>query len=420
MAMPLFLQKLYSQLGPGLVTGAADDDPSGIGTYSQAGAQYGNGVLWTMLFSYPLMTAVQQVSGLIGRVTGRGIAGNIRRYYPRWLLYPIVGLMLLANTINIAADLSAMAEALRLLIGGPRILYTILLAGVCIVVPIRVSYANYARVLKGLTLALFAYVATIFTLHLQWRMVLRGMFFPWQSFEPAQLKILVAILGTTISPYLFFWQASQEVEELRAAPDEQPLKRAPHQAPRQLGRIRVDTYLGMAVSNCIAFFIILTTAATLHAAGKTQIETASQAAEALRPIAGRLAFTLFTAGIVGTGLLAVPVLAGSAAYAISETFSWRSGLDEKPLHAKGFYGSLAGVTLLGLLLNFIDFNPIKALLWSAILNGVAAGPILIVMMLMASNKNVMGRFTLTPLLRIMGWLCALVMIVAAVGMFFTL
>ena len=412
------LKGILKKLGPGLVTGAADDDPSGIATYSQGGAEFGNRVLWTMLFSYPLMCAVQELCGRVGRVTGHGLAGNIRRHYPAWLLYGIVFLTALANTLNVGADLAAMAEAVKLLVGGPLLLYAVLLAGICLFIPMFFSYPAYAEFLKWLTLVLFAYVATVFTVNVDWGDVMKSTLMPWKDFQAGQVKMLVAILGTTISPYLFFWQAAQEVEEVKAAPGEHALKEAPSQAPYQLERIRVDTYSGMAVSNLVAFFIILTTSATLHASGQTQIETAAQAAEALRPLAGRFAFTLFSLGIIGTGLLAIPVLAGSTAYALSEAFKWKVGLAKKPFQAKGFYGIMMLSVVLGVAMNFTHINPIKALVWSAIVNGIVAAPILVVLMLMVSNRKVMGKFTVSGWLKWGGWLCAGIMTMAALAMFF--
>jgi NRAMP (natural resistance-associated macrophage protein)-like metal ion transporter len=404
-------------LGPGLITGASDDDPSGIATYSQVGAQFGYSILWTMLFSYPLMTAIQEISARVGRVTGRGIAGNMRLHYPRWLMFPMILLLLIANTLNLGADISAMGAALQLLLGGPAALYAALFAIGSLLLQMFVSYTRYATLLKWFCLSLFAYVGVVFAVKVPWAEALRGTVLPNISFKAEYLMALVAILGTTISPYLFFWQASAEVEEVRAAPEEKPLKRAPEQAPAQLARIRLDTWLGMGVSNLIAFFIILTAAATLHANGQTHIETAAQAAEALRPTAGRFAFLLFGAGIIGAGLLAIPVLAGSAAYAISEALHWRTGLEKPPQEAAGFYGVLAAATLLGLGLTFTSLDPMRALFWSAVINGVVAVPVMVMMMLMASNPKVMGEFTLSGRLRIVGWAATAVMTLAAAGLF---
>ncbi len=392
------IKKWLQCLGPGLVTGASDDDPSGIATYSQAGAAYGMGLLWTMLFSYPLMTAVQEISGRIGRVTGRGIAGNIRRYYPAWLLYPLIFLLVVANTFNIGADIGAMGEALQLLVGGNALLYAIGFAALCVILQILIPYSKYSKYLKWLTPVLFSYVATVLVVHVPWGEALRNTIIPHFGKSGDYWATFIAILGTTISPYLFFWQASQETEEIRDKPMDQALNDAPEQASEQFSRIRLDTCTGMFISNIIAFFIILAAAVTLHTHGVTTIDTASQAAEALRPFAGRFAFTLFAAGIVGTGLLAVPVLAGSAAYAVGEALKWPTGLDRKPLAAKGFYSVLAVATMLGLAMNFpvvqkyTHLTPIRALFWSAVINGIVAVPIMVVMMLMSDNPKAMGKF----------------------------
>ena len=414
------------RLGPGLITGASDDDPSGIATYSQAGAAYGFTLLWTMLFSFPLMCAIQEISARIGRVTGRGIAENIRRHYSPWLLYPVVLLLVLANTLNLGADIGAMGAALQLLIGGPALLYAVGFAALCLFLETFISYQRYSRILKWMTLVLFSYVLTVFFVRIPWRQVAAGTFIPSFAGGHAYWGIIIAIFGTTISPYLFFWQASQETEEIRDHPDEQALTRKPWQARLQFGRIRFDTFVGMLLSNVVAFSIILAAGATLHVHGITDVQTADQAAEALRPLAGRLAFTIFALGIIGTGLLAVPVLAGSAAYAFGEALRWPTGLDRRPLHAKGFYSVLAAATVLGLGLNFplvqrhLHVTPIKALFLCAIINGIAAVPIMAVVMLMVGNAKVMGRFTLSSgMLRVLGWLATIVMFLAAVGMFVT-
>lgn len=411
--------QILRKLGPGLITGASDDDPSGIGTYSQVGAQFGYAMLWTMLFSYPLMSGIQEISARIGRVTGHGIAGNMRLYYPRWLTYTIAGLLVIANVINLGADIGAMGSALKLLIGGPAHLYAVLFSLISVLLQIFLPYAKYVNFLKWLTLVLFAYVATVFVVHVPWAEALQGTFVPTLELKPSYFAGLIAVLGTTISPYLFFWQASGEVEEIQKAPDEKALKMAPSQAPKQMGRIKADTYIGMGISNIIAFFIILTAAVTLHTQGKIDIQSAAQAAEALRPVAGNFAFLLFTLGIVGTGLLALPVLAGSAAYAVSGVFDWRSSLDREAGQAKQFYGVLVVSTLIGLSLNFTQIDPIKALFWAAVINGVLAGPVMIVIMLMATNSKVMGKFTLSRRLRITAWLATSVMLIAAGGLFAT-
>jgi len=332
--------KLLEIMGPGLITGASDDDPSGIATYSQVGAQFGYGLGWTLVFSYPLMAAIQEISARIGRVTGRGIAGNLRQYYPIWLLRGIVALLLLANVINIGADLGAMGAALKLLIGGPSFLYVVAFAAVSIGLEVFVRYSRYVSVLKYLTLSLLAYVATVFAVGTPWLEVLRSIVLPPLSFDKGYILAVVAVLGTTISPYLFFWQAEEEVEEEQEKPEKSPLKEAPSQAPAEFERIRIDTYIGMAVSNLVALFIVITTAATLHAHGQTDIETSQQAAEALRPIAGPFAFAIFALGIIGTGLLALPVLAGSAAYALGEAMRWPVGLAQKAGRARAFTAPL--------------------------------------------------------------------------------
>lgn len=412
-------QNILHLLGPGLITGASDDDPSGVGTYSQAGAQFGFGMLWTMLFSYPLMIGIQEVSARLGRVTGVGIAGNIRRYYPKWVTYTLVTLVVLANTINIGADIGAMAASLKLLLGGSPLVYAILFALLSVVLQVTIPYHRYASVLKWLTLSLFTYVGIIFAVQIPWGEVIKGTLLPGFSFKTDYLTTFIAILGTTISPYLFFWQASQEVEEIAVSDEDEPLKYAPEQAPRQLKRIKLDTMVGMAFSNLVAFFIILTTAVTLHAKGQTNIESAEQAAQALRPIAGDLAFFLFGLGIIGTGLLAIPVLAGSAAYGVGEALRWPTGLERKPLQAKGFYAILAVATLIGLGLDFTPINPIKALFWSAVINGVVAPPIMIIMMLLATNPRVMRQFVISRRLKLLGWAGTAVMSLAVLGLFLT-
>jgi Mn2+/Fe2+ NRAMP family transporter len=370
-----------------------------------------------MLFSYPLMAAIQVIAGRIGRVSGRGIAGNMRRHYPRWLMYFSVLLMVGANVINLGADIGAMGAALKMLIGGPEIVFSALFAIGSLVVQATVPYHRYVHVLKWLTLVLFAYVATVFVVKVDWIAAAKGTFLPAITLKPAYLTALVGVMGTTISPYLFFWQASEEVEEIQLKPQDSPLRIAPSQAPFQLSRIKTDTYVGMAFSNLVAFFIILSVAATLHAHGITNIERSEDAAKALRPLAGDGAYLLFGLGIIGTGLLALPVLAGSAAYAVGESLKWPVGLERRILQAKGFYGVMAISILLGLSLNLFHVDPIKALFWSAVVNGVAAGPIMVTMMLMSSNKKVMGQFTINRGLKVMGWVSTAVMLVCSVLMF---
>ncbi|WLI90832.1 divalent metal cation transporter [Massilia sp. R2A-15] len=409
-----------SKLGPGLIAGAADDDPSGIATYSQAGAQFGFGMLWTLVITYPLMVGIQIVSARIGRVTGHGLATNIRRHYPAWLLYPIVGLLLLANTINIAADVAAMGDAMKLVAGGPAQLYAVGFGLVSVLLQVFIPYTRYVSVLKWLTLALLAYVATVFVVHIPWERVAKeAVTLPALPWKPAFITTIVAVFGTTISPYLFFWQASQEVEELRADDSAHPLKKAPREARAGFNRIRLDTYIGMGFSNLVAFFIMLTTAVTLHLHGMTEIETSAQAATALRPIAGDFAFMLFALGIIGTGMLAIPVLAGSAAYAIAGAFKWKNSLEHEPQMAPKFYGIIVVATLAGVGLVFAPIDPIKALYWSAVINGVISIPIMAVMMLMASRVDVMGRLVIARRLKVIGWMCTAVMAAAVTAMLVT-
>jgi Mn2+/Fe2+ NRAMP family transporter len=383
--------KLADVLGPGLITGAADDDPSGIATYAQAGAVFGFSLSWTLLLAYPLMCAIQMISAEIGRVTGKGIAANMRRHYPPLVLYALVGLLVLANVINIGADLGAMGAALELILPGRQWLYVAAFAILIVLLEVFMRYASYASVLRWLTLSLFAYVATVFVVGVPWGTVAFHLVVPHVEWTAAYFTIVVAIFGTTISPYLFFWQASEEVEEVREDPAAEPILEAPDQAPRQLQRIQLDTMVGMAASNLMA----------------------------LRPIAGDFAFAVFALGIVGTGLLAVPVLAGSAAYALGETLGWNIGLDERLARAPAFYGAIAGGIFIGALLNFTSLDPIKALIYSAVVNGVVAVPVMTMIMHMASQRRVMGEFALHPGLKILGWIATAVMGAAAVGMFAT-
>ena len=408
---------LLALLGPGLITGASDDDPSGIATYSQAGAQFGYSMVWVMLFTWPLMAAIQEISARIGRVTGHGIAGNIRRHYPPWLLRGIVALLLAANIINLGADLGAMGEALQLLTGGPPHLYVVVFALGCALLEIFVRYERYVSILKWTSVSLFAYVATALVVDVPWAQVAYNLVVPTLSWDKDYIVAIVAVLGTTITPYCFFWQSSQEAEEERVDPAAHALIEAPEDARSEINRIRIDTYLGMGFSNLISLFIIITTAATLHAHGITDIQTSSQAAEALRPIAGVFTFALFAGGIIGIGALSVPVLAGSAAYALGEALDWPTGLARRPLDAKAFYGAIAAATLVGVVINFVHLDPIKALFWSAVINGVVAVPLMVVIMLMAMQRQVMGAFTLPPLLWAMGWLSTGAMAVAVAAMF---
>jgi len=420
-ADPLEPESFLRRLGPGLVTGAADDDPGGIATYSQVGAQFGFGMTWTMVFSYPFNAIIQEIAARIGCVTGAGIAQNLRRHYSPWLLRWVVLMLIVANVINLGADLGAMGAALVLLIGGPEPLYALMFGVICIVLEVFMSYEKYAAVLKWMTLSLFAYVAVVFAVHLPWGTALAATLLPTFVFDSAHATALVAILGTTISPYLFFWQAGQEVEEQHRR-HTKALCISPREAGAAFSRIRLDTLVGMGISNLVAIFIIYATAATLNAKGITEIETSAQAAEALRPIAGELSFLLFAAGIIGTGMLAVPVpvLAGSAAYAVGELFGWPQGLNRLPREAKAFYGTIAAATLAGVALNFIDLDPIKALYWSAVVNGVLAAPLMAIMMLIARNPRVMGRLTLSRPMMIGGWLATLIMAAASITFFLSL
>jgi NRAMP (natural resistance-associated macrophage protein)-like metal ion transporter len=405
---------LLSSLGPGLVTGAADDDPSGIATYSQIGAQFGYGLAWTMLFSFPLMAVIQAISARIGCVTGFGIAQNLRRHYPSWLLRTVVGLLVVANVINLGADLGAMGAALGLLVGGPVLLYAVVFGIVCVLLEVFVSYARYAALLKWATLSLFAYVAVVFAAGVDWGPALYHTLVPGFAFDAPHAMALVAVLGTTISPYLFFWQAGQEVEELHRR-HVKPLCIAPRDAGPELARIRTDTIVGMGISNLIAVFIIFATAATLNAHGVTRIDTSAQAAEALRPIAGVFTFALFATGIIATGLLAVPVLAGSAAYGVSELWGWTEGLDRRPKEAKAFYATITAATVGGAALTFSPLDPVRALYWSAVVNGVLAAPLMAVMMVIAVNSRVMGRLTLPWPMIVGGWLATAAMALATIG-----
>ena len=408
--------KLWQIMGPGLITGAADDDPSGIATYSQVGAQFGFGLAWTLVLSYPLMAAIQEISARIGRVTGFGIAGNLHRHYPRWLAHGVVFLLLAANLINLGADLGAMGAALQLLLHGPELLYVVLFAAGSAALQIFSRYARYTAILKYLCLALFSYVICAFAVHVDWAGVGWAIVWPPLSLSGDYLMAVVAVLGTTISPYLFFWQAEEEVEDEKEKPGAKPLIRAPEQATAAFSRIRIDTYLGMAASNLVALFIVITTAATLHAKGVTDIQTSAQAAEALRAVAGPFTFAVFAAGIIGTGLLAVPVLAGSAAYALGETLGWHVGLARRPRRAKAFYATIAAGMVLGAALNFSPIDPIKALYWSAVLNGVVAVPVMAMMMHLTMRPAIMARFTLPGPLRAMGWLATAAMAVTVVAM----
>ncbi len=399
-------------LGPGLITGAADDDPSGIGTHSQVGAEFGYGLAWTFVLSFPLMVAIQQIAAEIGRVTGAGIARNLRRHYPRPLLWAMVGLLLIANIVNLGADLSAMGAALTLLIGGNGALYTLLFGILCIVLEVGLSYPRYSAILKWSTLSLLTYFAVVAVANVPWMRALRALVVPEIQFNAAYATAFVAILGTTISPYLFFWQAGQEIEEQHRR-HAKPLCLTAATAGPELRRIRIDTLTGMAFSTIISLAIVFATAATLHANGVRDIATSSQAAEALRPIAGQFAFAMFAIGIIGTGLLAVPVLAGSAAYAVTEMAGIAGSLDAKPLSARLFYGTIAATTLAGAALNGVGIDPARALYWAAVVNGILAGPLMVVMMLIVRNPRAMGRLTVSREQTIFGWAATIVMIAAS-------
>jgi NRAMP (natural resistance-associated macrophage protein)-like metal ion transporter len=410
------------RLGPGLITGAADDDPSGIATYSQAGAQFGFGMLWSVLLTTPLMVGIQIVSARIGRVTGHGIARNIRDHYPRPLLIFIVSLLVVANTLNIAADIGAMGEAAQLVMGGAPHVHAMVFGLVAVAFQLLVPYQRLAPVLKWLTLSLVSYVFVLLLVDVPWGEVAVNTLLPPISFKSDYFVLLVGVLGTTISPYLFFWQASQEVEEQRAVDGEEPLRstaEAPEHARAHLRRIKLDTWFGMIFSNGIALAIMMTTAVTLHTAGVTDIQSSAQAAQALRPLAGEFTFTLFAMGIIGTGMLAVPVLAGSAAYAVAESMEWPIGHALKPLEAKGFYSIITAATLIGVAIDFSPLDPFKALYWAAIMNGVVAVPIMAVMMRMAVRPDIMGTFVIRPRLRRLGWFATAIMAAAVIAMLIT-
>lgn len=409
-------KNLTNHLGPGLITGAADDDPSGLATYSQAGAQFGSGLLWTLALTTPLMIGIQLVSARIGWITGQGLAASMCRVLPRWIAIGLVAMLVFANTLNIAADIAAMGEALQLIIGGPEHGHALFFGLLCAVLPVWLSYETMTRVLKWLTLALLAYVGVVFMLHVNWEKVLVHTLVPNFQNNSKYWMMIVAILGTTISPYLFFWQASQEAEQRQRNNDANDITHHERFMHEHLYRIKLDTSIGMIFSNIIAFCVMLATALTLNQHGITNIETTKQAAEALRPIAGDFAFVLFALGIIGTGMLAVPVLAGSAAYAVADVFQWRSGLDHALAEAKGFYAVLIIATLIGTLVDFTPLDPIKALIYSAVVNGVVAVPIMAVMMCIGGNKIILGDYTLSLRHKVLGWLATLVMLSPVVAM----
>jgi Mn2+/Fe2+ NRAMP family transporter len=409
----------FAALGPGLITGAADDDPSGITTYSQAGAQFGFQMLWTVLLTYPFLAVFQLICAETARVSGLGLAANIKTSFSPVILRGVVGLLLIANTLNIAADLSAMGAAAELAIGANHRAMTVAFALLTLGLQVFVPYHRYVRLLKWLTLALFAYVAVVVIVGVSPSAVAAAVLHPTLSVDTETATMVVAILGTTISHYLFFWQSSQEIEEM-GLHHRRPLREAPRNARAELRRMQIDSWGGMAVTHVISLSIMLATAATLHAHGITRIDSAADAAEALRPLAGDFAFGLFAIGIIGTGLLAVPVLAGSAAYALSETMGWRAGLELKPAEARGFYGLIAAAIITAMLLNFSAIDPITALFWSAVVNGMVAVPVMVVIMLLARKHSVMGRFTLGRWHARIGWAATALMAVASAVMFATL
>ena len=415
---------LADRLGPGLITGAADDDPSGIATYSQAGSQFRFGLVWTLLLTTPLMIGIQMLSARIGWVTGEGLATNIDKVCPRWLTMTLIALLVVANTINIAADIRAMADALRLLVGGPQLLYVLVFGLVSILSQLYFSYERTVRILKWLTLVLFSYFAVVMSVRVPLHTVALESLQPWKVFPPDRsvsdyASMVVAVLGTTISPYLFFWQASQEVEDSYRRPEAVELKKHAVYAAEHLARIKLDTYIGMLFSNAIALCIVIATAVTLNQHGITNIQTSSQAAEALRPVAGNFAFALFALGIIGTGALAVPVLAGSAAYAVSEVFGWKAGLSHGFHEARGFYLIIMAATAIGTAMSLVELDPIKALVWSAIVNGVISVPIMVAMMWIGQSRRIMGHFTMSARHRFFGWAATAVMALAVVFMLAT-
>jgi NRAMP (natural resistance-associated macrophage protein)-like metal ion transporter len=411
------LRRTFAILGPGLITGAADDDPSGISTYSVAGAAYGYATLWIALFTFPLMAAIQLMCARLGMVTGRGLAAAVRIYYPRWVLWGACSILVVANIINIGADLGGMAEATQLITGIRSLIWIPIYALFIIGVLLWGSYKLIARIFIWLTLVLFAYVLASFYAHVDWRHALAVTFVPHLEWSRGFLAVLVAILGTTISPYLFFWQAAQEVEEERAKG--RTLAQRKGASTRELRSARADTIAGMFFSNLIMYFIILTTAATLHAHGQTGIATARQAAEALRPLAGNGAYLLFTLGLIGTGMLGVPVLVGSCAYAVAEGAAWRGSMADKPRSARMFYTLMGVAMALGLVLDYLGFNAVKMLFWSAVINGLLAPPLILLVILLTSNHEVMGKRVNPPLLRYLGWATLGVMTAAAAGMLIT-
>jgi len=410
----------WKRLGAGLITGAADDDPSGIATYSQVGAAYGYGVLWTVFVALPLMIGIQTVCARVGRVTGAGLAKNLRSEFPAALVTGAVLLLAVANIINLSADIGAIGAAARLLVGGPAAAYAGIAAVASAVLQIFVPLERYAPILKLLTFSLFAYVATILIIPVPWTTVMKGTVWPAVTINGNYAVAVVAVFGTTISPYLFFWQSSQEANEVKTNDRRTALKKTPGQAPRAFRRIYIDTITGMLVSEVVAFCIILAAAVVMHGHGKTDVQTSADAALALKPLAGKFAFALFASGIIGTGLLAIPVLAGSVAYALGETFNWRTGLEQKPRRAKSFYGAIAAAMIGGMALSFTPLDPIKMLFWSAVINGVVAAPLMVLIMLLASRRKIMGRLRIPAGLRFLGWAATGVMGAATAVMIVTM
>ena len=409
----------WKRLGAGFITGAADDDPSGIATYSQVGAAFGYGILWTVLLALPLMIGIQAVCARVGRVTGAGLAKNLRSEFPLPVVASAVILLAIANVINLSADIGAIGASAKLLAGGPAPLYAAIAALLSVVLQVFVPMPRYTPILKLLALSLIAYIATIFMIRVPWTRVLKELVWPTLTMKVDYAVGIVAVLGTTISPYLFFWQSSEEANEVRTDDRRQPLREKPARADGAFRRIWLDTIAGMLFSELVAFCIILAGAVVLHAHGKTDIQTSAEAAMALKPLAGKFAFVLFAGGIIGTGLLAIPVLAGSAAFALGETFRWRTGLERKPQRAKLFYGAIAIATLGGMLISFTPVDPIKMLYWSAVINGVVAVPMMVLIMLLASRRKTMGKFPIPGVLKLLGWAATGVMGAATLVMFAT-
>ncbi|MEO5857831.1 MAG: Nramp family divalent metal transporter [Pyrinomonadaceae bacterium] len=412
------IKNFLNRLGPGLITGASDDDPSGIGTYTQAGAALGFATLWTAIITLPLMIVVQHICAKIGMCSGRGLAGVLRRYYSKWLLYPTVIGLVIANTINAGADIAAISAAINIFVPIPISVMVIPIALAIVALQVWGSYHLIVRVFKWLTVSLFAYVIAAFLAKPDWSAVFHATLVPQISFTSEYITTIVAILGTTISPYLFFWEASEEVEEEKSE-GRAKLSERKGATDKEIKKEKIDTIIGMIFCNVVFYFVILAAGATLHVSGQTSIQSATEAAQALRPLAGDMATVLFAIGLIGAGLLAVPVLTGSAAYAVAETLGWPSGLDETPRHAMKFYGFIALSTLVGVVIDFLGINPITALFWTAVINGVVAPPMLVVVMLVANNKRVMGARTNGVATNIIGWLAALVMFAAAIGMLLT-